>query len=88
MASGQSEAIKCWGATMKDAARSFQEVNEAMLSDRMRFALDEVEQMGVRGLTAVPVKPTQEMLTAGAQAGGISIEAVMAVYAAMLRAAD
>jgi hypothetical protein len=73
---------------MKDAARSLQEVNEAMLSDRMRFALDEVEQMGVRGLTAVPVKPTQEMLTAGAQAGGISIEAVMAVYTAMLRAAD
>jgi hypothetical protein len=58
------------------------------LSPRMRFALDEVEHMCTRGLTAVPVKPTQEMLTAGARAGSISIEAVMAVYTAMLRAAD
>lgn len=73
---------------MKDAARLFQDVNEAMLSDRMRFALNEVEQMGIRGLTAVPVKPTQEMLTAGAGAGSISIETAMAVYTAMLRAAD
>lgn len=44
--------------------------------------------MGIRGLTAVPVKPTQEMLTAGARAGGIGIETVMAVYTAMLRSAD
>lgn len=73
---------------MKDAARMFQDVNESLLSERMRFALNEVEQMGIRGLTAVPVKPTQEMLTAGARAGQISIETVMAVYTAMLRAAD
>lgn len=73
---------------MKDAARMFQDINETMLSDRMRFALNEVEQMGIRGLTAVPVKPTQEMLTAGARAGGIGIETVMAIYTAMLRAAD
>ncbi|MBP7337858.1 hypothetical protein [Niveispirillum sp.] len=73
---------------MKDVAHMFTNVNEAMLSERMRFALNEVEQMGIRGLTAVPVKPTQEMLTAGARAGSISIEAVMAVYTAMLRAAD
>jgi hypothetical protein len=73
---------------MKDAARMLQDVNESMLSERMRFALNEVEQMGIRGLTAVPVKPTQEMLTAGASAGHISIETVMAVYTAMLRAAD
>ncbi len=73
---------------MKDAARMFKDVNESMLSERMRFALDEVEQMGIRGLTAVPVKPTQQMLTAGARAGNISIEAVMEVYTAMLRAAD
>ncbi|MFV3128223.1 hypothetical protein [Niveispirillum sp. KHB5.9] len=73
---------------MKDAARIFHDVSETMLSERMRFALNEVEQMGIRGLTAVPVKPTQEMLTAGARAGGISIEAVMAVYTAMLKAAD
>ncbi|MDG5495965.1 hypothetical protein [Niveispirillum sp. BGYR6] len=73
---------------MKDAARSLQAVNDAALSERMRQALNEVEQMGIRGLTAVPVKPTQEMLTAGAQAGSISIEAAMAVYTAMLRAAD
>ncbi|SNS56595.1 MULTISPECIES: hypothetical protein [unclassified Azospirillum] len=73
---------------MKDAARSLQAVNDAALSDRMQQALNEVEQMGIRGLTAVPVKPTQEMLTAGAQAGSISIEAAMAVYTAMLRAAD
>lgn len=73
---------------MKDAARSLQAVNDAALSDRMQQALNEVEQMGIRGLTAVPVKPTQEMLTAGAQAGSISIEAAMAIYTAMLRAAD
>lgn len=73
---------------MKDAVRIFPEINETMLSDRMRFALNEVEQMGIRGLTAVPVKPTQEMLTAGARAGGISIETAMAIYTAMLRAAD
>ncbi|MFV3074653.1 hypothetical protein [Niveispirillum fermenti] len=73
---------------MKDVVRIFPEINETMLSDRMRFALNEVEQMGTRGLTAVPVKPTQEMLTAGARAGGISIEMAMAVYTAMLRAAD
>lgn len=73
---------------MKNAARSLQDINESTLSDRMRFALEEVEQMGIRGLTAVPVKPTQEMLTAGARAGGIGIETAMAVYTAMLRAAD
>lgn len=73
---------------MNDFARSFPSIDESLLSERMRFALGEVEQMGIRGLTAVPVKPTQEMLTAGARAGNISIEAVMAVYTAMLRAAD
>ena len=73
---------------MKDAAQMFQNVDESMLSDRMRFALNEVEQMGIRGLTAVPVKPTQEMLTAGASVGHISIETAMAIYTAMLRAAD
>lgn len=73
---------------MKDAAQMFHNVDESMLSDRMRFALNEVEQMGIRGLTAVPVKPTQEMLTAGARAGHIGIETAMAVYTAMLRAAD
>lgn len=73
---------------MKNAARSLQDINEQALSDRMRFALEEVEQMGIRGLTAVPVKPTQEMLTAGSRAGGIGVETVMAIYSAMLRAAD
>lgn len=73
---------------MKETTRAVDPVNDAMLSDQMKFALNEVEQMGIRGLTAVPVKPTQEMLTAGARAGGIGIETVMAVYTAMLKAAD
>lgn len=62
--------------------------NEGELSEHMRFALSEVERMGVRGLTAVPVKPSQAMLTAGAEAGGVSIATAMLIYTAMLRAAD
>lgn len=58
------------------------------MSDSMRRALEEVSSMGVRGLTAVPVKPTLEMLTAGADAGKVSIGTVMRIYAAMLQAAD
>ncbi|WP_155524500.1 hypothetical protein [Oleisolibacter albus] len=58
------------------------------LSGPMRAALAEVERMASRGLTTVPLKPSQEMLTAGARAGKVTIDTVMRVYAAMLEAAD
>ncbi|ACJ00231.1 hypothetical protein [Rhodospirillum centenum] len=58
------------------------------MSETLRNALDTVEQMGMYGLTAVPVKPTAEMLLAGARAGGIGVETAWAVYQAMLKAAD
>ena len=58
------------------------------LSEAMRFALGVVETMGNHGLTAVPVKPSRDMLLAGACAGGISVETAWQVYTAMIRAAD
>jgi len=58
------------------------------MSEPMRHALDVLEQMCAQGLSAVPVKPSMEMLLAGAQAGGISIETAWNVWTAMLRAAD
>ncbi|WP_119679669.1 hypothetical protein [Indioceanicola profundi] len=58
------------------------------LSESMRYALGVVESMGSHGLTAVPVKPTMEMLLAGARAGDISVEAAWTVYTAMLKASE
>ncbi|MFM2041758.1 MAG: hypothetical protein RLY86_334 [Pseudomonadota bacterium] len=58
------------------------------LSEAMRFALGVVETMGNHGLTAVPVKPSRDMVLAGARAGGISVETAWQVYTAMIRAAD
>jgi len=57
-------------------------------SRAMAYALDMVTAFGSRGLTLVPVKPTTEMLTAGARAGDVSIEAVWRLYQAMVSAAD
>ncbi len=58
------------------------------LSDSMRYALGVVETMGSHGLTAAPVKPTMDMLLAGARSADISVEAAWNVYTAMLKAAD
>ncbi len=52
------------------------------------FALDMVAAMGEAGLSAVPIKPTTEMLTAGARAGGVSVEVAWRIYQAMLNSAD
>lgn len=57
-------------------------------SRAMAYALDMVTAFGDAGLTIVPVKPTLEMLTAGAQAGDISIETVWRIYQAMISAAE
>lgn len=51
----------------------------------MDYALDAVSALGEAGLTAVPVKPSVAMLTAGARAGGVSVETVWRIYQAMLR---
>lgn len=59
-----------------------------VVSDRLRNALDMVDTMTANGLTAVPVKPTADMLLAGARAGGVSVEQVWSIYMAMLRAMD
>lgn len=60
----------------------------ADLSPTLARALHSVAEMGSLGITAVPVKPTMEMLLAGARTGGITVETTWAVYTAMLRAAD
>lgn len=56
-------------------------------AEPLHYALDVVEAMGSAGLVAVPVKPTTDMLTAGARAGGVSIETVWKIYRAMIAAA-
>jgi len=58
------------------------------MSEPMRYALGVVEQMGVHGLTAVPVKPSMDMLLAGARAGAVSVETAWNIYTAMLRSAE
>lgn len=59
-----------------------------VVSERLEAALTMVDAMTSSGLTAVPVKPTMEMLLAGARAGGVSVEAAWSIYMAMLRALD
>jgi len=49
------------------------------------YALEMVSQLGRAGLTAVPTKPSVAMLTAGARAGGVSVETAWKVYQAMLK---
>ena len=49
------------------------------------YALEMVSQLGKAGLTAVPVKPSVAMLTAGARAGGVSVETAWKIYQAMLK---
>ncbi|CAK0740002.1 hypothetical protein WCLP8_1100015 [uncultured Gammaproteobacteria bacterium] len=56
-------------------------------AEPLHYALDVVEAMGNAGLVAVPVKPTTDMLTAGARAGCVSIETVWKIYRAMVAAA-
>ncbi|MDE1149194.1 MAG: hypothetical protein PW843_21735 [Azospirillaceae bacterium] len=41
---------------------------------------------GVVTHTQAPLKPTTEMLTAGARAGGVSVEVAWAIYTTMLKA--
>ena len=61
---------------------------EAKMSAMMQKSLDEVEQTGVAGLMVVPSKPTLEMLTRGAAAGGVPVEAIWRIWQAMLAACD
>ncbi len=53
-------------------------------SGAMDYALNMVESLGEAGLTAVPLKPTLPMLTAGARAGSVSIETAWKIYQAMI----
>lgn len=57
-------------------------------SRAMAYALDMVSAFGEAGFTVVPVKPTMEMLTAGARTGDISIELVWRIYQAMIKVAE
>jgi len=57
-------------------------------SNALAYALDMVSALGESGLTAVPIKPTTEMLTAGSRAGDVSVEAVWRIYQAMIAAAE
>ena len=43
---------------------------------------------GPAGMVAVPAKPSTAMLTAGADAGHVSVENAWRIYLAMVRAAD
>lgn len=62
--------------------------NKGELSATLQAALDMVERLGSQGLTAVPVNPTNAMVAAGAKAGGVDPEKALAVYRAMVTAAD
>jgi hypothetical protein len=53
----------------------------------LNFALDMLSAMAEAGLVQVPVKPSTNMLTAGAKAGGTSVSVAWKVYNAMLEAA-
>ncbi|CAK0775089.1 hypothetical protein CCP2SC5_680005 [Azospirillaceae bacterium] len=57
-------------------------------SARLRHALNAVEDFCNQGYTVAPIKPTHEMLEAGAQAGQISVETAWKVWCAMLTAAE
>ncbi len=52
------------------------------------YALDVVSALGEAGLTAVPIKPSTEMLTAGARAGDVGVETAWRIYQAMVQAAE
>lgn len=53
-------------------------------TNALDYALDVVEAARKEGLLAVPVKPTTEMLTAGAEAGNVSVETAWIIYSAMI----
>lgn len=57
-------------------------------SPALESALAAVAALAEAGLTAVPMKPTTAMLTAGARAGGVSVETAWRIYQAMLSAAE
>ena len=52
----------------------------------IELSLALLDALGQAGLVVVPKTPTQNMLAAGAYAGGIDSRQVAAVYAAMLSA--
>jgi len=57
---------------------------QGMHRPALDYALGMVSQLGQAGLTAVPVKPTLAMLTAGARAGGVSVETTWKIFQAMV----
>lgn len=51
-------------------------------------ALDTVEALASTGMRVIPEKPTQDMLAAGCQAGGVPVRTVWNIYQAMLKQAS
>lgn len=54
------------------------------LLDSLKF----LEQLRDAGLMVMPAEPTQAMLQAGAEAGGVDVNTVARVFHAMLEAED
>lgn len=50
----------------------------------LKVALDTLQALGDRGLTAVPLEPTATMLAAGSRAGGVDVETAWRIYQAMI----
>lgn len=68
---------------MNDNAHALQSERQDLL-ESLRF----LEQLRDAGLMVVPTAPTQAMLQAGAEAGGIDVNMAARVFHAMLTAED
>lgn len=53
-------------------------------SAALRFGLQVVEALAAAGLAAVPLHPTDEMLDAGAAAAGVTRDAALRMWRAMV----
>lgn len=57
-------------------------------SPALEAALGSLDTLAEAGLVALPSKPTEAMLAAGARAAGCSMETVYATWSAMVAAAE
>ena len=76
------------GVNMMIKSSAAKESGQQSPGRALDYALDVVAAMGEAGLTAVPIKPTTEMLTEGARAGECSVETAWKIYQAMIAAAE
>ncbi|HYC01693.1 MAG TPA: hypothetical protein VED40_00275 [Azospirillaceae bacterium] len=65
-----------------------EKVPAPVLTAALSFGAEATPVTGMAGMVPVPLKPSLEMLTAGARAGGVSVETVWSIYRAMLREAQ